>query len=214
MTKTWIPAIYDRTYNDVQDVSINPDQENPKGCWNAIDLNRIENNMAYCAEYMYEQRIVQTPIAIVGPEFESWTGDMIPTKSEIDRILNNAQLLIELSRNNPAIANQLPTIRAATQINYLLANDLEFALELIHTQPRLPLDYFEVKLNAGVIVSVLREDGTTELIGTDTALVAENEVVTIRGVEYGDYAQYQTFTYWAGNAEVDWLRQVPPQASF
>lgn len=200
MTKTWIPAIYDRTYNDVQNVLLDPDQMNPKGCWNAIDLNRIENNMVYCAEYMYEQKIVQTPVAIVGPSFEIWTGEMIPTKSEIDRILNNAQLLIELSRNNPAIANQLPTIRAATQINYLLANDIEFALELIHTQPRLPLDYFTVTINNGIIVNVLREDGTTELIGTNTALVAENEVVTIYGTEYGDYAQYQTFTYWTGNA--------------
>lgn len=201
MTKEWIPAIYDRTYGDVQDAYFNPDQENPKGCWNAVDLNRIENNIAYCAEYMYEQRIVQSPVAIVGPEFEEWTGEMIPTKAEIDRILNNTRLLIELSRNNPAIADQLPTIYAATQINYLYANDIEYALDIIHTQPRLPLDYFEVKLNAGVILTVRRVDGTTETIGSNTALVAEDEVVTIRGVEYGEYSQYQTFTYWTGNTE-------------
>lgn len=201
MTKEWIPAIYDRTYGHVQDVALNPDQKNPKGCWNAVDLNRIENNIAYCAEYMYEQKIVHTPIAIVGPSFEKWTGDMIPTKVEIDRILNNARLLVELSRNNPAIANELPTIYAATQINYILANDIEHALELIHTQPKLPLEYFEVKINNGVILNVLRTDGSTEQIGSNTALVAEDEIVTIRGVEYGEYSQYQTFTYWSGQAE-------------
>ena len=201
MTKTWIPAIYDRTYGNVQDVALNPDQENPKGCWNAVDLNRIENNIAYCAEYMYEQKIVHTPITIVGPSFEEWTGDMIPTKSEIDRILNNTRLLVELSRSNPAIANELPTIYAATQINYILANDIEYALELMHTQPKLPLEYFEVTLNAGIILRVVKADGSTEEIGSNTALVAEDEVVTIRGVEYGEYSQYQTFTYWSGRAE-------------
>jgi hypothetical protein len=201
LTKTWIPAIYDRSYGDVQDVSINPDQENPKGCWNVTDLNRIENNVIYCAEYMYEQRIVHTPISITGPSFETWTSTMIPTKSEIDRILNNVRLLIELSSNNPAIANDLPTIYAATQINYILANSVEYALELMHTQPRLPLEYYEVRLNAGIITTVLRVGGITETINSNTALVAEDEVVTIMGVEYGEYAQYQTFTYWTGKSE-------------
>ena len=139
MTKTWISAIYDRTYWDVQDASAYPDQTNPKGCWNAIDLNRIENNTVYCAEYMYEQRIVRSPIEIVGPSFEEWTANMIPTKTEIDRILNNVRLLVQLSSENPAIASKLPTIYAATQINYILANDVEYALELMHNQPQLPL---------------------------------------------------------------------------
>lgn len=201
MTKTWIPAIYDRTYGNVQDVALNPDQENPKGCWNAVDLNRIENNTIYCAEYMYEQRIVRTPISISGPSFETWTADMIPTKSEIDRMINNVRLLIELSRNNPAIANELPTIYAATQINYILANSIEYALELMHTQPRLPLEYREVTLNAGIITTILRVGGITETVNSGTALVAEDEVVTIMGTEYGEYAQYQTFTYWTGRSE-------------
>lgn len=200
MTKTWIDAIYDRTYGDVQDIMQYPDQENPKGCWNAVDLNRIENNVMYCAEYMYEQRVVHTPISITGPSFEEWTGDIIPTKSEIDRILNNVRLLIELSRNNPAIADQLPTIYAATQINYILANNIEYALDIMHTQPRPPLEYFRVTLNAGIITTVLRAGGTLETINSNTALVAEDEVVTIMGTEYGEYSQYQTFTYWSGQA--------------
>lgn len=201
MTKEWITAIYDRTYGNVQEVEYNPDQENPKGCWNVVDLNRIENNVQYVAEYMYERRIVHTPISISPPEFEEWTANMIPTKREIDRILNNVRLLVELSKNNPAIADKLPTIYAATQINYILANNVEWALDVMHTQPRPPLEYFEVTINAGMVVSVLRADGSTELIGAGTALVAEDEVVTIMGTEYGDYAQYQTFTYWSGQPE-------------
>lgn len=201
MTKEWIPAIYDRTYGNVQDVEFNPDQENPKGCWNAVDLNRIENNVQYVAEYMYERRIVHSPIDISPPEFEEWTDDMIPTAIEINRILNNVRLLVELSRNNPSVADQIPMIYAATQINYILANNVEWALEIMHTQPRPPLDYFEITLTNGIIVSILRADGTTEMIGNSTALAAEDEVVTIMGTEYGEYAQYQTFTYWSGTPE-------------
>jgi len=215
LTKEWIPAIYDRTYGNVQDVALNPDQENPKGCWNAVDLNRIENNVVYCAEYMLEQKIVRTPISIEGSSFEEWTATMIPTKTEIDRILNNVRLLIQLSKNNPAIADQLPEIYAATQINYILANNIELALELIHTQPRLPLDYRTVTLTAGIITTVLRTGGITETINSNTALVAEDEVVTIRGVEYGEYAQYQTFTYWSGSAtDVGLLNDYESQQTY
>ena len=200
MTKTWISAIYDRTYWDVQDASAYPDQTNPKGCWNAVDLNRIENNTVYCAEYMYEQRIVRSPIEIVGPSFEEWTANMIPTKTEIDRILNNVRLLVELSSENPAIASKLPTIYAATQINYILANDVEYALELMHNQPQLPLAYWNLTINNGLIHSIRRLDGTVEEVFEATALVAENESVIITGEAPGEHPEEQTFTYWSGQA--------------
>ena len=70
MNREWITPIFDRTYGNVQDVLANPDQENPKGCWNAVDLNRIENNTAYCAEWMLEQKIVRTPPEITVREDE------------------------------------------------------------------------------------------------------------------------------------------------
>lgn len=198
MIRTWIDPIYDRTYEDIQSVQYDPNQENPKGCWNDVDLNRVEQNTAYCAEWMYEKKIVRTPPSITVRENNYWQKNMIPTKAEIDRICNNVRLLVELSRNNPAIADQLPTIYAATQPNYVLANQIEYALYLMHDQPRLPLEYFRVTLEHGIIVSIVRDSGETELIGTNTALVAEDEVVTIQGAEYGEYAQYQTFTYWSG----------------
>ena len=201
MTRTWIEPIFDRTYGDVQSAQYNPDQENPKGCWNAIDLNRVEKNTAYCAEWMLEKKIVRTPPEITVRENDYWQVNMIPTKSEIDRIINNVRLLVELSSTNPAIAYQLPTIYAATQINYVLANQIEFALDLMHDQPKLPLEYWKVQITNGIVTTVLRESGVTEIINTQEALVAEDEVVTIRGLEYGVDSQYQTFTYWSGKAE-------------
>ena len=200
MIRTWIDPIYDRTYEDIQSVQYDPDQENPKGCWNNIDLNRVEKNTAYCAEWMYQNKIVRTPPSITVREDDHWERNMIPTKVEIDRICNNVRLLVELSKNNPAIADQLPTIYAATQPNYVLANQIEYALYLMHDQPKLPLEYFRVTLEHGIIKSVLRDSGEVELIGANTALVAEDEVVTIQAVEYGEYAQYQTFIYWSGEA--------------
>ena len=201
MVRTWINAIYDRTYGNVQAVQYDPDQENPKGCWNAVDLNRIEQNTAYCAEYMLENKIVRTPPSITVRENDYWTGDMIPTQTEIARILGNVRLLIELSSNNPAIADELPNIYVATQINYTLANQIEYALELMHNQPKLPLEYWNLELTHGIITTIIRASGLIETINSNTALVAEEEIVTIRGTEYGEYAQYQDFTYWTGTAE-------------
>lgn len=201
MVRTWIDPIFDRTYGHVQDVQNNPDQENPKGCWNAIDLNRIEKNTAYCAEWMVEKKIVHTPPSISVREDDYWTGDKIPAKSEIDRIINNVRVLIDESSRNPAIASELPTIYPATQINYILANQIEYALDLMHNQPKLPLEYWNVTITNGIIKTVRRDDGTVEVINNTTALVAEDEIVTIRGIEYGESAQYQTFTYWSGQPD-------------
>ena len=200
MTRTWINAVYDRTYGDIQAVQYDPNQENPIGCWNANDLNRIEKNTAYCAEYMLEKKIVRTPPSITVRENDYWTGDKIPTQTELSRIFNNVRLLVELSSTNPAIADKLPTIYAATQVNYVYANQLEYALELMHNQPKLPLEYKNVTITNGIVLSVVRDGGTIELINSSSALVAEDEIVTISGVEYGEYAQYQTFSYWSGEA--------------
>ena len=202
MTREWIEPIYDRTLGSVKAVQLDPDQENPKGCWNDIDLNRLEKNTAYCAEWMVEQKIVRNEINIEVYENDYWQKNMIPTKSEINRIVSNIKQLVDLSKNNPAIASRLPNIYAsATQPNYVLANQLEFALDLMHNQPRLPLDYWKVEIANGVITQVVRDDGTVERINSSEALVAEDEVVTIKGVPYGEHANYQTFTRWSGTAQ-------------
>lgn len=201
MTREWIEPIYDRTYGNVQSLQSDPDQSVTKGAWNADDLNRIEKNTAYCAEWMLEKKIVRVPPSITVYENDYWKKDMIPTKAEIDRILNNIRLLVESSKNNPAIAPQLPNIYAATQINYVFANQIEFALDLMHNQPKLPLEYWDVEIECGLITKIQRDDGSIEVINSNKALVAEDEIVTIMGTEYGEYAQFQDFTYWSGPAE-------------
>ena len=202
MTREWIEPIYDRTLGSVKAVQIDPDQENPKGAWNDTDLNRLEKNTAYCAEWMVQQKIVRTAPDIEVYENDYWQKNMVPMKTDIDRIVSNIKQLVDLSKRNPAIADQLPNIYAsATQPNYVLANQLEFALYLMHDQPKLPLDYWTVEIANGIITQVVRDDGTTERINASTALVAEDEVVTIKGVPYGEYATYQTFKNWSGTAQ-------------
>ena len=218
MTREWIEPIYDRTLGSVKAVQLDPDQENPKGCWNDIDLNRLEKNTAYCAEWMVEQKIVRNEINIEVYENNYWQKNMIPTRTDINRIVSNIKQLVDLSKNNPAIADRLPNIYAsATQPNYVLANQLEFALDLMHDQPRLPLDYWKVEIANGVITQVVRDDGTVERINSSETLVAEDEVVTIKGVPYGEHANYQTFTRWSGTAQ-DLLLLQPdaetPEATF
>lgn len=201
MTRTWINAVFDRTYVDIQDVIYNPNQENPKGCWNATDLNRIEKNTAYCAEWMLEKKIVRVAPEITILENDYWTNDMIPTKSEIDRIINNIRVLIQLSSTNPAISQQLPTIYPATQINYILANQIEYALDLMHNQPKLPSEYWSLKLTNGIVTQIVRDTGEIETPLSDEVLVAEDERVTIKGTPYGPDAQFQEFTNWSGSAQ-------------
>lgn len=202
MTREWIEPIYDRTYGHVQSLQSDPDQEVTKGAWNAEDLNRIEKNIAYCAEWMLENKIVRIPPNVNVYENDYWKKDMIPTKADIDRILANLRVLVESSKRNPAIAPELPNIYyGATQINYVLANQIEFALELMHNQPKLPLEYWDLEIECGLITKVQRDDGSIEIINAQTALVAEDEIVTIKGTEYGEYAQFQTFTYWSGKPE-------------
>lgn len=202
MIREWIEPIYDRNLGSVKSVQSNPDQENPKGCWNDVDLNRLEKNTAYCAEWMVQQKIVRVAPSIEVYENDYWQKNMIPTKDQIDRIVSNIKQLVDLSKTNPAIVNRLPTIYAsATQPNYVLANQLEFALDLMHNQPKLPLDYWKVEVANGLITQIVRDDGTIEYINSDTALVAEDEIVTIKSVPYGEYAHYQTFTRWSGTAQ-------------
>ena len=192
MTNTWITAIYDRTYNDVQTVLYNPDKENAKGCYNYTDLNRIENNTAYVLEYMLEHRIIRAAPALRIKT--NWNINDIVIASEMKRIIENVARLCELS--NPIIQNKLSNLYLATQMNYALANDIEKALDIMHTQPELPINYFTLTLTDGLITTIDRLDGTTETINDSVALIAEDEIAHIVGVASNPDAQYKVFTNW------------------
>lgn len=204
MVNEWITPIYDRNYSDIQDVQYDPTMENPKGCYNAIDLNRIENNTAYCAEYMLEHRIIRVMPQITCKT--NWNGDDIPTTTDMRRIIHNVMALMELS--NPMIFEDLPTLKIATQINFSLANDIERALDIMHNQPDLPIDYFVLTLHDGMITTIERLDGSTETINASQAYIAETEIAHIVGVPPEPDSQYKLFTAWSGN--VDDLAFVRP----
>ena len=207
MVTEWIPTITDRDYGDIQLIQYDPTLENAKGCYNAVDLNRIENDTAYVAEYMLEQKIIR-----VAPQITcktNWNGNDVPTTTDMRRIIHNVITLMELS--NPMIFDQLPTLKISSQINYILANQIELALDIMHEQPPLPIDYFVLTLHDGMITTIERLDGTTETINASQAYIAENEVAHIVAVPPEPDAQYKIFTFWSGNQ--DDLQYISPNVN-
>ncbi|WP_085832852.1 hypothetical protein [Clostridium merdae] len=68
---TWIEPVYDRTQSDINN-------QTPKGYYNAVDLNRIEQNCAYLAG-----------IFGVAINTRAWNRTDFPTPGEFERILSN-----------------------------------------------------------------------------------------------------------------------------
>lgn len=204
MVNEWIPTITDRDYGDIQLVQYDPTLEHPKGCYNATDLNRIENDTAYVAEYMLEHKIIRVMPGITCKT--NWNNNDIPTTTDMRRIIRNVMTLMELS--NPMIFEDLPQLNVASQMNYTLANKIEEALEIMHTQPELPIEYFVLTLHDGMITTIERLDGTTETINASQAYIAENETAHIVGVAPEPDAQYKIFTTWSGNQ--DDLQYISP----
>lgn len=187
MTVNWIEPIYDRTYSDVLTAEANPEMENPKGCYNQIDLNRIENNTKYVMEDMVERKIIRVPPALAIKT--NWAEKDIPTRDDMIRIIQNIKLLMDLS--NPEITDSFEIIYDSTQFTYTLANAIEKNLEIMKNQPELPIQKWLLTV----------ENGTILEYGTSTAYLAEEETVTIQGVPYGESAQYMVFTNWSGDTD-------------
>lgn len=197
MVNTWITPICNRTYADVQEAMAKPDISHTIGAYNDFDPNRVENNTAYVLEYMLEHKIIRAAPAMRIKT--NWQEDEIIVASEMKRIVENVAVLCSLS--NPLIRSDLPELHLATQMNYVLANDIERALDIMHDQPELPLNYFQLKLNNGLILSVDRLDGTSETINSDVCLMAEDEIAHITAVAPEPDAQYKVFTNWSGNTD-------------
>ena len=117
----WITPIFDRTYGDVLQAELDRELENPVGCYNSIDLNRIENNTQYIAEDMLARKIIRSPLSL---EIKtSWKQSDIPTREDMRRIIENVQLLME--RSNPVVQEDFDIIYESTQFTYTLANAIE-----------------------------------------------------------------------------------------
>ena len=91
-----------------------------KGCLNVLDINRIEDNIAYLSEKLMELAYPSTISA------KRWSKDNLPTELDIQRIIQNVRSLIE-SFYQPSNAPTLPT----TMLSYNDINSLERNIDLI-----------------------------------------------------------------------------------
>lgn len=121
----WSAPIFDRTLADVeyarQQLSKNINDVDFKGCFNANDLLRIENNTRYLADALnnlcYRNSISTT---------SNWTTNSIPDVTNIVRVINNVSKLIT-AYYKPNNAPNMPT----TLLTYEQANALEKNLYLL-----------------------------------------------------------------------------------
>ena len=183
----WIEPIYDRTYGDVQILETDTTNANTKGAYNYTDLNRIEQNTKYCMEYMVDHKIIRVPPSMAIKM--NWTENDIPTRDDMIRIVRNVMILMESS--NPIIEEDFIELHEATQFTYQVANAIEHNLNLMHNQPDLPIQKWLLTIENGII----------QEYGTSSAQIAENEIVHIEGVPYGESAPYMIFTNWSGAEE-------------
>lgn len=183
----WIPIIDDRTYGDIQVLELDSTNENTKGAYNYFDLNRIENNTQYCKEYMVDHKIIRVPPSMAIKT--NWTENDIPTRDDMIRIVRNVMIL--MGSSNPVIQEDFIELHEATQFTYQVANAIEHNLDLMHNQPELPIKKWLLKLEHGII----------QEYGKSAEYIAEDEIVHIQGVPYGESAMYMIFTNWSGNPD-------------
>ncbi|MDE6946282.1 MAG: hypothetical protein K2P14_03765 [Anaeroplasmataceae bacterium] len=183
----WIPIIDDRTYGDVQILELDSTNENTKGSYNYFDLNRIENNTQYCKEYMIDHKIIKVPPSMAIKT--NWTENDIPTRDDMIRIVRNVMIL--MNNSNPIIQENFTELHEATQFTYQVANAIEHNLNLMHNQPDLPIQKWLLKVEHGII----------QEYNDSIAFLAEDEIVHIQGIPYGEDAIYMQFTNWSGNTD-------------
>ena len=196
---TYIDPIYDRTLADVEYAQSHP-EEMSKGAYNYTDLNRVENNTRYVADDMYNRGITAEPINLNSKY--NWNEQEVPTKEDMNRIINNILLLQALSVEGL----ELQTIRAGGQMTYQLANAIEKNLEIMRTQPLPEPDQFYLEVENGTGSGYYTED-TVVQISAD--MPPENKVFDRWSGDADDlkqvgnvYAAQTTFTMWHKDAKV------------
>ena len=196
----WIEPIFDRTYGDVQILETDTTNPNTKGSYNYFDLNRIENNTKYCAEYMVDHEIIRVPPSMAIKT--NWTEQDIPNRDDMIRIVRNVMLL--MNNSNPEIQKDFIELHEATQFTYQVANAIEYNLDLMHNQPELPIQKWLLTIENGII----------QEYNKSSEFIAEDEIVHIQGVPYGEDAQYMIFTNWSGAEEdLQYVENVTSQVT-
>jgi hypothetical protein len=110
--------IYDRTQSDVDFALENPDSGlNLKGSYNYTDLNRVEGWISYLAT-----TLTSYGYAVSVTSKTDWDMEDFPTKAEMKRIRDNAQLI----RNAFTAFSELPD--NLEKMTYTKANAIERVL--------------------------------------------------------------------------------------
>lgn len=91
-----------------------------KGCLNVLDINRIEENIAYLSEKLVK---LAYPAEV---STKRWNKDNLPAESDMQRIIYNVQSLVD-SFYKPSNAPPLPE----TMLSYDSINAIERNIDLI-----------------------------------------------------------------------------------
>ena len=196
---TYIDPIFDRTLADVEYAQSHP-EETTKGAYNYTDLNRIENNTRYVADDMFNRGITAEPINLNSKY--NWNEQEVPTKEDMNRIINNILLLQALSVDGL----ELQTIRAGGQMTYKLANAIEKNLDIMLHQQLPEPDQFYLEVESGTGSGHYTED---TVVNISADIPPENKVFDRWSGDPDDlkrvgniYAAQTTFTMWHKDAKV------------
>lgn len=128
--REWIRPVYDRTASDLLQAEQQIKQwikeiaegksvsmTNLKGCLNARDLNRLENNI----KFLYEE-LLDLAYDIQVPTGKKWTVDTIPTQVDINNTLNRLWILVDrlLSTNTPTEFRTYDDVNTAEYLTQLM----------------------------------------------------------------------------------------------
>lgn len=120
----WISPVHDRTQSDIDyaisQIAQGNNSSELKGCFNVVDINRIENNVRYIADRLNVLKYTNTV------ETKSWDMYGLPNVTEITRLINNVSKLIS-AYYRPENAPDLPS----TLLTYEQVNALEKNLYMI-----------------------------------------------------------------------------------
>lgn len=143
-TGNYITPIFNRTLTDVEEAKEHQELTS-KGAYNYIDLNRIENNIRYVADDMFDRGITKNPI-LLNSKYD-WNEKDVPSKEDISRIVGNILLLKSLSVEDLEWIN----FAYGTQINYSIANVMEKNIDnMLHQElPKPDEQYLEVINGSG-----------------------------------------------------------------
>lgn len=122
---TWIEPVFDRIYDDVlyaiQQLSMGINNAEYKGCFNPVDINRIENNTRYLSDELNSLVYCNS----VDTQ-NNWTKESTIYEEHITRIIGNISHILDKYFKPP----DSPTL-PGTLLTYEQVNNLEKNLHLL-----------------------------------------------------------------------------------